>query len=269
MGELWQQSVIVDNRSLGQIYGLQLTARSPADGYTLLVTASSGYVNGVLTTKLPFSLKNDIEPIIQLTSQPYVLIVHPSLNVDSVSRLLALAKSKPGTLNYGSSGTGSAQHIGMELLKLMTNVDMVHIPYKGGGPAFPDLLAGRIQVYLGSPVSTMQFIKSKQLHAIAVTTEKRSKSFPDIPTISESGVAGFELESWYGVMAPKGISRGHVQSIFQTVNRVLTRADVQQKILAGGAEIPVTHSPDDFKQLVLREINKWEQFGRKTGIKVN
>jgi tripartite-type tricarboxylate transporter receptor subunit TctC len=268
MAEQLGQPIVVENRSQGVIYGLDLISRSPADGHTISVTASSGYINGVLTTKLPFDLKNDIEPIIQLTSQPYVLVVHPSLSVMSVAELIAFAKSKPRSLNYGSPGTGTAGHVGIELLSSQTNMAMVHIPYKGAGPAFADLVGGRLQVFLGSPISLAQFIKTNKVRALAVTTRKRSKLLPDIPTVTESGTPGFELESWYGMVAPRGIGSAQAQILFESVSKVLARGDIQKRITNDGAEIPVASSRADFKRVVLTEIEKWQQFGSKTGFKV-
>lgn len=269
MGEILKQSFFVENRSQGTVYGLEMTSRAEPDGHTISVTAASGYIAAVLATKLPFNVKTDIIAVAQLTSQPYLVVVHPSVKVNSFSELLAMARSKPGSLNYASSGYGSTAHVGMELLKLMAEIDLVHIPYKGGGPALSDTIAGITQTFLASPISGMQFVKSKKLYALAVTSANRSGSLPGYPTVSESGVPGFELVSWYGIVAPKGVSPQNVQTLFQAINRVLARSDIQEKIKADGADIPVSTSPNDFAKVISREIDMWEQFGAKTNIRLD
>jgi tripartite-type tricarboxylate transporter receptor subunit TctC len=268
MGEFLKQSVFIENRSQGTVFGLEVTSRAAPDGYNISVTASSGYINAVLGTKLPFNIKTDLEPIIQLTAQPYLLVVHPSVKVSSVEELLALAKNKPGALNYASSGNGSAQHVGMELFKLISKTNMVHIPYKGGGPALADLVAGRTQVFLASPISGMQFIKTNKLHALAVTTAQRAKGFPDLPTVSEAGVPGFELNSWYGMVAPKGISAPHVDTLFKAASYALHKPEVENKFAADGSEVPKMTSPSEFRSVVAKEIEQWEQFSARTNFRL-
>ena len=269
LGELWHKSVVVENRSAGAIYGLEATSRATPDGYTLGLAASTGYVQAVLSIKLPFNLRKDLEPVIQFTSQPYLLVVPPSLPVNSVSELIALAKSRPGALNYASTGVGADSHVGMELLKSMTGMHIVHIPYKGAGPALSALIGGEVQLFFPSAIAGVPHVKSGRLRALAVTTDKRSKLLPDLPTIAEAGVPGFELRGWYGLIAPVGIAPAIVLKIFRGTSAVLARADVQAKFAAVGAEVVAPGSPADFRTTVYHEIEKWEKFSRVSGIKLD
>lgn len=267
LAELWGSSVVVENRSAGAVYGFEAIARATPDGYSIALVPSSGYSAAVLSIKVPFDIKKDIEPLAQLTSQPYVMVIHPSLPVGSVKELIAYAKSKPGVINYGSTGAGTASHLGMELLKSMIAVDVVHIPYKGAGPAYIALISGEVQVFLGSAVSSMQHVKSGKMKALAVTTAERSKFLPDLPTISESGVPGFELSGWYGLALPAGVAPAIVRKIHQAVQHALRSPEIQAKLAATGSEVKLSASPAEFKNVTAREIDKWEKFRKMSGIK--
>lgn len=267
LAELWGSSVVVENRSAGAVYAFEAIARATPDGYSIALVPSSGYSAAVLSIKVPFDIKKDIEPLAQLTSQPYVMVIHPSLPVGSVKELVAYAKRKPGVINYGSTGAGTASHLGMELLKSMIAVDIVHIPYKGAGPAYIGLLSGEVQVFLGSAISSMQHVKSGKLRALAVTTAERSKFLPDLPTISESGVPGFELSGWYGLALPLGVAPAIVSKIHQAVQQVLKSREIQAKLAATGSEVVLSVSPAEFKNVTDREIDKWEKFRKMSGIK--
>ena len=269
LGGLWRKSVVVENRSAGAIYGLEATSRATPDGYTLGLAASTGYVQAVLSIKLPFNLRNDLEPIIQFTSQPYLLVINPSVPVNSVAELIVLAKSRPGSLNYASTGIGSDAHVGMELLKSMTGMNIVHIPYKGAGPALTDLIGGQIQLFFPSAISGVPHVKSGKLRALAVTSDRRSKLFPDLPTIAEAGVPGFELRGWFGLIAPAGIAPATAAKIFHDASEVLARTDVQAKFAAVGAEVVTPSSPGDFRNTINHEIEKWEKFSKVSGIKLD
>jgi tripartite-type tricarboxylate transporter receptor subunit TctC len=183
--------------------------------------------------------------------------------------LISYAKSRPGKLNYASSGTGGSGHLGMELLKSMTGMDMVHIPYRGIGPGIIDLLGGQVQMLFGSAPSVAPHVKSGRLKAIAVTTEKRSAFFPELPTISESGVPGFELNGWYGLVAPGGIAPAMAAKLHQSVKQALSNPDIHAKFAADGSEVVVSSSPAEFKKLVAREIVKWGNFAKTSGFKVD
>ena len=268
LGESWGTPVIVENRSSGAIYGLEATARATPDGYTLGLAASTAYVQAVLKIKLPFDLRKDIEPITQFTSQPYLLVVPPSLPVNSVKELIALAKSKPGALNYGSTGVGAESHVGMAIFGSMAGISMVHVPYKGAGPALTDLMSGQIQLLFPSAISGVPHVKSGRLKALAVTTDKRAKLLPELPTISESGVPGFELRGWYGLIGPSGLAQATVLKIHRSAAEVLARADIQAKFAALGAETIASSSPAEFRSTIEREIVKLEKFSKASGLRL-
>lgn len=263
--EVWGRSVIVENRSGTALYALEATAKATPDGYTMGMGTFNAYLLALLSPNLRFNLARDIEPVTQLTSQPYLLVVHPSVPGTSLKDLIAYAKSRPGRLNYASSGTGGAGHLGMELLKSMTGMDMVHIPYRGIGPGIIDLLGGQVQMLFGSAPSVAPHVQSGKLKAIAVTTEKRSKFFPELPTISESGVPRFELNGWYGLVAPGAVRPSMLGTLHQSVKQALSNPDIQARFAADGSEVAASSSPAEFKNLVSREIAKWEKFVRTSG----
>jgi tripartite-type tricarboxylate transporter receptor subunit TctC len=269
LGAKWRKSVVVENRSAGAIFGLEATSRATPDGYTLGLGASTGYVQAVLSIRLPFNLRTALEPIIQFTSQPYLLVVNPSLPVNSVGELIALVKSKPGSFNYASTGIGSDAHVGMELLRSMTGMNIVHIPYKGAGPALTDLIGGQVQLFFPSAISGVPHVKSGKLRALAVTSDKRSKLFPELPTIAEAGVPGFELRGWFGLIAPAGIAPAIAAKIFRDAAEVLARADVQERFAAVGAEVVTPSVPGDFRNTINHEIEKWEKFSKESGVKLD
>ena len=267
--ELWGRNVIVENRSGTALYALEATANATADGYTMGMGTFNSYLLAVLSTNLRFSLDRNLEPVTQMTSQPYLLVVHPSLPAGSLKELVAYVNSRPGKLNYASSGTGGSGHLGMELLKSMTGMDMVHIPYRGVGPGIIDLIAGQVQMLFGSAPSVAPHIKSGRLKAVAVTTERRSAFFPDLPTIAESGVPGFELNGWYGLVAPGGTAPNMVRRLHHGVTQALGNPEVRARFAADGSEVTVSGSPGEFKALVAREIVKWGQFAKQSGFKVD
>ena len=236
LSDTWGRSVIVENRSGTALYALEATANATADGYTTGMGTFNAYLLAVLQPNLRFNLIKDIEPVTQFTSQAYLLVVHPSIPGASLKELIAYVKSKPGKLNYASSGTGGAGHLGMELLKALTGMDMVHISYRGIGPGVIDLMAGQVQMAFGSAPSVAPHVKSGRLKAIAVTTGKRSRFFPELPTIAESGVPGFELSGWYGMVAPGAIKPTLVRTLHQSVRQALGDPAIQVRFAADGAE---------------------------------
>jgi tripartite-type tricarboxylate transporter receptor subunit TctC len=269
LAELWDNPVIVENRSAGAVYGLEAAGRATPDGYTIGFAPNSGYSAAVLAIELPFDLKKSIEPIVQLTSQPYLLLANPSLPVKSVKELIGYAKAKPGVLNYASTGHGAQSHLGMELFNLMAGLKTVHIAFKGSGPAYIALMAGEVQLFIGSMVSSVQHVKAKKMVALAVTADKRSRIFPDLPTVAESGLPGYELSGWYGLIGPSGMPRSVVEKIHQSANRVLASPDVEKKITSDGSDVVLSKSPAEFKRVVMNEIGKWEKFQKATGIKLD
>ena len=227
------QPVIVENRpGAGSIVGTELVANATPDGHTLLVVASSITLNPILHKNLPFDPQRDLAPIMQLSSFPNMLVVHPGLPVKTVQDLIALAKSKPGALNYGSAGTATGTHLSAELFKYMTGTDMVHVPYKGGGAAMPALLGGQVQLMFSTTVTAMPHVRGGKLRAVAVTSGKRWPTLPDIPTIAESGVPGYDHTPWNGFLAPAKTPRAVIGRLNEEVAKILhapdTRSDIHQ-----------------------------------------
>ena len=231
------QPIIIDNRggAAGNL-GTDLVAKAPADGYTILFTLSSHTINPKLYEKLPFDVERDFAPISLAAQIPQILVVNPSLPVTSVKELIAFAKANPGKLNYASVGIGSPGHIAGELFKLKTGVDMVHVPYKGGGPAVIDTIGGQVQVLFVSMPAALQHVKSGRLRAIAVTSAKRSASAPELPTIAEAGVPDYAVESWYGALAPAKTPPAIVARLNAAFVKVLDNPQVKERLFAQGAE---------------------------------
>lgn len=260
------QPIVIDNRpGAGGVIAMELTARAPADGYTLMVVSGSSVVSATLVTKVAFDINKAFAPISLLATQPYVLLVPQSLPVNNVKELVAYAKAKPGALNYGSSGHGSSAHLGMELFKQMAGVDMVHIPYKGIGPAIADLMSGRVQLLFGSAVSAGNAAKTGKVKALAVTSARRAKSLPDLPTIVESGVPNFDLSGWYGVVAPAGTPQAIIAKLNQEIARVLASPEIQTRLSNDGSEATPT-TPAQFGHIIANEIQRWQKLMQQTNL---
>jgi tripartite-type tricarboxylate transporter receptor subunit TctC len=263
------QSVIVDNRpGAGSIIGTDLVAKAAPDGYTLLVVASSITLNPTLYKDLPFDPVRDLAPITQLSSFPNMLVVYPAVSVKTVKDLIALAKSKPGALNYGSSGTATGTHLSAELFKYMTGVDMVHVPYKGGGPGIQALLGGQVQLYFATIVSVLPHVRGGKLRAVAVTTAMRSPAAPDVPTIAESGVPGYDHGPWNGFLAPARTPRAIIVRLNEEVARIIHAPETKAVFTNEGAE-PVGNKPEEFAAIIKNETAKWAKVIRAAGIKAD
>jgi tripartite-type tricarboxylate transporter receptor subunit TctC len=257
----WHQSVVIDNApGAGGSLGADKVAKSPADGYTLLM----GHIGTLAVTpsiypSLPYDPIKSFAPVAWVARVPNVLAVHPSVPANNLAELLALARARPGRLNYGSGGNGSAAHIAMEYLKLRTGTFMVHVPYRGTAPAVNDLLAGQIQlIFTGAP-AVMQFVKAGRLRALAVSSPKRLPSLPDLPTVAESGgsqLAGFEADQWYGVVAPAGTPREIVAKLNTQINASLNSPELKARLEAEGAQATPT-TPEAFGALIASEIERW------------
>ncbi|HET7199615.1 MAG TPA: tripartite tricarboxylate transporter substrate binding protein [Burkholderiales bacterium] len=257
LGEVLGQQFVVDNRpGAGQMIGIELAARSPADGYTILMAASTLAINPIMYKKVPYDPLRDFAPITQAASLPNVLVVHPSLAVKSLAELIAYAKQHPGQLNFASAGIGTSPQMSVELLKSMAGIDMVHVPYKGTAPGVVDLLAGQVLVMAPNVLTALPHIKSGKLRALAVTSAKRSVALPDIPTVAESGLAGYDSTQWYGVLAPAGTPRPVVARLHDEIVRALRDPDVMKRLAADGAE-PVGSTPEDFAAFIRSESEKW------------
>ncbi len=261
------QTVVADNRAgANGTIGADLAAKAPPDGYTISMISSSHSVNPSLMKKLPYDLVIDLAPITQATTQPYALVLHPSVPAKSVKELIALAKAKPGTLNYGSSGTGGLSHLSGALFSYLAGIEINHVPYKGGAPALTDVIAGQIQMLYSTILQAHAQLKAGRLRALAVTTAKRSQSMPELPTMAEAGVKGYEVAGWYGVVAPAKTPRPIVTKLNQEIVRALRMPDVADKMAADGSE-PMGTTPEQFGAHIKAEVAKWRDLIQKTGIR--
>ncbi len=270
LSERWGHSVIVDNRTgAGGHIGAELAARAAPDGYTLLVAGAPHAIGVSLYRKLGYDLAKDLAPISNLATYPSAIVVHPSLPVKSVKELIALARARPGELNFGSAGSGSPNHLALELFKTMAKVSMVHVPYKGGsGQLIGDLLAGQVQLASMGLPPAMPHLKTGKLRAIAVTGAKRSNLLPEAPTVSESGLPGFDVTSWYGMFGPAGLPRELVAKINADIVAVLAAPDVKERLASSGAD-PAPTTPDELGHLVRDEIAKWAKVVAESGAKID
>ncbi len=266
--ETWGQTVVTDNRpGANGTIGVDVAAKSAPDGYTLTMISSSHAVNVGLYTKLPYDLIKDLAPIIQLTRQPYALVIHPSVPAKSVKELVALARAKSGALNYGSSGTGGLSHLGGALLGSLTGTELTHVPYKGGAPAMTDVIAGQIQMLFGTLLLTGPHVKSGRLRALAVTTAQRWPGAPELPTMQEAGVPGFEITQWYGLLAPVKTPQPIVDKLNKEIARILHQPDVKDKLATDGAEA-VGNSAEQFGTHVRSEVAKYGKLVKQMGLKL-
>jgi len=267
MGEKWGQPVIVENRggAAGNIGG-EAAAKSAPDGYTLLLgTMSSHAMNQFLYEKMSFDPVADLAPISLVANVATVLVVHPSLPVNNVNELIALARAKPGQLNFASGGIASFNQLCAELLKMSTKIDIVHVPYKGGGPAVADLVGGKVHMlFTGAPV-TMSHIKAGRLKVLAVTDSQRSAALPDTPTMGES-VPGYEFNNWYGIMAPAGTPRPIIDLVNAEVHRILALPDVRERFSGLGAD-PTPSTPEKFGAVMKTDAEKWGRIIRQAGVR--
>ncbi len=270
LSQSFGQSVVVDNRpgAAGNI-GSELVAKSAPDGYTLLMaTVGTHAINPSLYAKMPYDHVKDFAPVILVASVPNVLEVTPSLPVYRVADLIKLAKEKPGQINFASSGSGTSIHLSGELFKAMAGVDMTHVPYKGSAPAIADLIGGQVQVMFDNLPSSLPQIKAGKLRAIAVTSAQRAPALPEVPTIAESGLPGFEASSWFGLVAPAGTPPAIIARINAEVNQWLQSPEAKEKLLAQGAAA-AGGSPEQFAAYIRAETEKWARVVKASGAKVD
>ena len=267
LSDEWGRNVVVDNRpGGGTVIGSELVARSTPDGYTLLLTANPHSSNPALVAKLPYDTARDFSAVTMTAAAPLLLVVHPTLPVRTVQELIAHAKAKPNLLTYASSGNGGPQHLAGELFKYLTGVALLHVPYKGGAPALTDLLGGQVQLAFTSLLAGLPHIKAGKLLALGLTSSKRLETNPEIPTVAEAGVPGFEYLTWYGVFAPGGTSGPLVAKIQQDMARVLASPQVKERLARDGVQA-VGNRPGEFASFIEKEIEKATKLIRMAGIK--
>jgi tripartite-type tricarboxylate transporter receptor subunit TctC len=268
LGEALGQQVIVDNRpGAGSTLGFELGMRSPPDGYTLTMITPSYSINPSLYP-IKFDPLNDFTPLVQVARGPFVVVVHPSLPARTTRELIALAKAKPGQITYGSSGQGAIVHLTTELFLHMAGLKMTHVPYKGGGPALIDLIAGQIQLVFATPQASLQHVKAGRIRALAVTTHERMPAEPAIPTVAESGVTGYEVTNWHGLIGPKGLPRPVVERINTEINRMTKLPELSERLRSQGV-VPVGGPPEQLYDLIRREIDQWRKVVAAAGVRIN
>lgn len=269
LAEAWGQTVVIDNRTgaSGNI-GVELAAKSVPDGHTLVMPITSFPVNPSLYPKLPFNTEKDFAPIALTASAPLLLVLNPAVAAKSVGELITLAKARPGQLNYANSGSGTTAHLAGELFKRTAGVDIVGISYKGGGPAIVDLIAGSIQVYFSTIPAALQQVKAGRLRALAVTSTTRVAEIPEIPTVAENGLPGFQVIGWFGLFAPAGTPRPVVQKLNAEIVKTLKLPEIRER-LSGHGLIPGGGTPEDLGRFLNEEITRWRKLIQEAGIRAN
>ena len=268
MADAWGQQVVVDNRiGANGIIGTEAAAKAAADGYTLhLGNISTLAMNPHLYAKLPYDALRDFAPVTLAATIPVVLVVHPSLSVKSVKELIALAKARPGQINYASGGTGSAQHLPMEMLRVESGINITHVPYKGLGPAFNDVLGGQVPMMWAGVSNVVQYVEKGRLRVLAIGGTKRSVVLPDVPPMAEAGVPGFDFAAWTGYLAPAGTPRDVIAKLHTDIVRTLNAPDVREKMVTLGFEL-VGNSPEEFAALIRNDIARFGKLVKAAGIK--
>jgi tripartite-type tricarboxylate transporter receptor subunit TctC len=270
LSERLGQQVVVDNRGgAGGIIGMDLVAKAAPNGYTVLMDTSITHTVGVsLHSKLPYNVLTDFAPVTMAASVPLLMVVNPSVPARSVKELIAYAKANPRKLNYSSPGNGTSGHLAGEMFKSMAGIDIVHVPYKGGGPAVTDLIGGQVQLTIISAVATLPHVKSGKLRALAITSVARAPDLPEIPTVAESGLPGYEVVLWYGVFVPKNTPRAIVIRLNQDVVALVQTPEFRERLSSEGGRA-VGNTPDEFNEIVRADIAKWAKVVKQAGIKVD
>ncbi|MEO8741092.1 MAG: tripartite tricarboxylate transporter substrate binding protein [Casimicrobiaceae bacterium] len=268
LSEALGQPVVIDNRAgASGMIGADLVAKAAPDGYTLLLgNIASLAINVGIYPKMPYDPVRDFTPIMHTVDVNYVLVVHPSVPVNSVAELVAYAKANPGKLSYGSAGSGSMPHLATELMKSLTGTDLVHVPYKGGGPMVTDLLGGSVQLVIADQANLMPHVKTGRLRALAVASPKRSAIYPELPTIAEGRLAGYEAIAWQGLVGPAGMPPEVVKRLNQALAKVMAMPAVRERLIGGGLD-PVVDTPEEFGRFIRSEIGKWSKIAKDVGAK--
>ncbi len=267
-GEDLGQSVVIENRpGAGTVIGTEALARSAPDGYSVMMgTVSSHAINPALSAKLPFDPLKDFTPISLVASIPFAMIVHPSVPAKSVQELVSLANAKPGQLNYSSAGNGTSNHLAGELLKSMAGIDIVHVPYKGSAPALNDLIAGQVSLMFDLVLTAAPHIRSGAVRGLAVTGAQRSAVLPELPTVAESGIPGYEVSAWFGIFAPAGVPQPAVRRLNAEFVKAMREPDLRQRLASQGADV-LTSTPEEFSAYLRSEIDKWARVVKASGMK--
>ncbi len=269
IGDALGQPIIIENKAgASSNIGAEMVFRAAPDGYTFYVCAITSAINVSLFPKLPFDFAKDFEPVALFANVPNILVVHPSVAAKSVKELIALAQSQPGKLSYASSGSGTSIHLSGELFKMLAKVDMVHIPYKGSAPAMIDMVGGQVQVMFDNMPSALPHVKAGKLRALAVTSAQRSPSAPDVPTMGEAGVPGFDVQSWFGLVAPKGTPKDIIARVNAEAVKALGSADIKERFMDLGA-VPGPMSPEGFGEYIRAEISRWSEVVKVSGAKAD
>lgn len=267
LSALWGQTVVVDNRPGGTgAIALETAARAQPDGHTIIMVSGTHTARRATHRKLPYDLVKDFAPVTQMTRQSYVLVLHPAVPAKSVPELIALAKAKPGSLTFGSAGQGSLQHLSGALFATSTQSNLLHVAYKGGGPALADVLAGHISMVFATPLESVPHIKAGRLRPLGVTSAKRSPAMPDLPAVAEAGVPGYEVTNWYGVLAPAAVPRPILDKLNRSLVEALRAPDLAERFRKDGVEL-IGSTPADFQKHIHAEIRKWERVVAAAGIK--
>lgn len=267
LAEQIKQPVVVENRAgAGGAIATEAVIRTAPDGYTLLFNSNGALAIGPLLSKVSYDVRRDLAPIARIASNPMLLVAHPNVRAQTVAEIVAFAKENPGKLNFASAGAGSPTHLAIELLQSMAGVRFVHIPYKGGGPAMADLIGGQVDYYFGGLTTALPHVKNGKLRAIALTSATRSGVAPDIPTIGEGGLSGYDASIWYGILAPAGTPREILQLLHDAIIRVVRAPDIRTRLVEQGAD---THEdgPEVFASLIAQESAKWARIINQAGIK--
>ena len=270
LGEALQQQIVVENRpGAGSTIGADAAAKSAPDGYTIFMISNTHFVSAALHKKLAYDSLNDFTPVTQITSAPNVLVVHPSLPVKTVRELIALARARPGQIDYASSGNGSTQHLTGALFASMAGIKITHIPYRGSGPVTSDLLGGQVMVAFPGIAGMLPHIRSGKLRALGVTGARRSPELPQVPTIAEAGVKGYEMVAWFGVAGPKGLSREIQMKLHGDLLRVLKTPQMRDSLQKVGQEPAWQETPEQFFEFMKIEAAKWAQVVKASGAEIN
>ncbi|KRB81577.1 Bug family tripartite tricarboxylate transporter substrate binding protein [Noviherbaspirillum sp. Root189] len=270
LSDILKQPVVVDNKpGAGGNIGMDFVAKSAPDGYTLGFAPNGPLaVNATLFTKLPYDPATDFAPVTLMAFVPNVIAAHPSVGVKSLEDLIRLAKANPDKYNFATGGNGTTQHLSGEMLKVMANINLSHIPYKGDGPAITDAIGGQVSIVIGSVTATLPYVKAGKLIPLAVTSRKRNPALPDVPTVEETGLSGYEATAWYGVVAPAGTPKEIIQKLNSASIKAISSREVADRIAATGGT-SVTNSPEEFAAFIRTEIPRWAQVVKQAGAKID